>query len=397
MDPSQKESPFSPGRPVAPELFTAREEEINFIRRKLGQAAFGRNENVFVLGDRGMGKSSLASLVHQIAAKEYGFYGVHCHLGGVKDIPEFVRVVFQEMVTAATDESVFVSMKNLFEKYIRSVSLFGISVEFTDNKGDLEGLAYSFLPAITTVYESIRERHKGILLILDDLNGISAHPQFAHFIKSFVDGLATSGKKIPLVLLLAGLPERRAEMVAVQPSVARIFDLIDLSPLRKRESENFFRKAFTSKEISIEGGETVLSLMAGGYPMLMHELGDAVFWENSDQIIDAKDILDGWNRAIVTIGTKYLDPGILDSIKSEKYRSILTTISTLESSSFTKKDIVARLNSDEQRVLGNFLTKSKKGGLLKSTRVSGEYVFANLLYRSYIRMRFSSPTPDEKA
>jgi DNA replication protein DnaC len=67
---STKESPFSPGRPVQPEYFVARIREIQRLERAIKQTVSGRKENIFIAGQRGVGKSSLAGFIRFIAEKE---------------------------------------------------------------------------------------------------------------------------------------------------------------------------------------------------------------------------------------------------------------------------------------------------------------------------------------
>lgn len=85
-----KESPFSPGRPVQPEYFVARIAEIQRLERAIRQTLAGRNENIFITGERGIGKSSLARFVRYVAEKEYNLVGTHCCLGGIANLQEMM-------------------------------------------------------------------------------------------------------------------------------------------------------------------------------------------------------------------------------------------------------------------------------------------------------------------
>ncbi len=60
----EKQSPFMPGSPVTPELFVGRVEELSRLERHVRQA-FGqqRVECAFIMGERGIGKSSAAQML----------------------------------------------------------------------------------------------------------------------------------------------------------------------------------------------------------------------------------------------------------------------------------------------------------------------------------------------
>jgi len=220
MNNIEKESPFAPGKPVPIEYFVGRINEINRLQRAIHQTSGGRNENISITGERGIGKSSLASFARFLAIKNYDFLGVHCSLGGIRDLEGMIRIVFQRLFQEASEKSIRVRLKELLGKFIKGVDLFGISVEFTSDHAQLRTLVENFLPFLREIYYNIREQKRGILIILDDLNGITAQSDFAHFLKSFVDEIAVSQEPIPILLILVGIEDRREDLIKFQPSTS---------------------------------------------------------------------------------------------------------------------------------------------------------------------------------
>ncbi len=389
VDIKTKESPFTPGRPVPVEYFVARHKEIERLERAIRQAASGRNENIFITGERGIGKSSLASFARYLAEKDYSFVGAHCPLGSARSLEDVTRTVFQSFMEGCVEKTVFDKLRGIFQKYIKDVTLFGVGVEFTDDKSDLRGLVDNFLPALRKIYdETQRDGKKGLLLILDDLNGITDVPEFSRFLKSFVDGLATSHRPLPLLLVLVGIPDRREDLMKHQPSVARIFDVVDLPVMNEDESGDFFTKTFGKKSVTLD--EEALSLMvrmSGGYPMLMHEVGDAVFWQDTDNQVDITDARQGIFEAARNVGKKYIGAQVATVLRNEIYRSILLRMGqkTPIGVSFTRRELLKEKASDkEYKNLDNFLNKVKKLGIMKAGDAHGECRFVNPLYHLYI-------------
>lgn len=384
-----KESPFYPGKPVPIEYFIARISEIERLERSIKQTLSGRNENIFIMGERGIGKSSLAGFIRYIAEKQYDFIGTHCFLGGVKDLNEMIRLIFQRLFQEVKEKTIFEKLKNIFGDYIKEVTLFGMGVEFTQDPSKLRTILDNFLPTIRKINETIKDNKKGIILILDDLNGISKVPEFANFLKSFVDELATSRNPLPLMIIFVGIPEIKENMIRCQSSVARIFNITDLLPMDKSESRKFFLNNFNKVGISVS--EDALSYMvnfSGGFPMLMHELGDAIFWLDKDNHIDIDDAIGGLIEAANIIGKKYLDPQVYQVLKSETYSSILIKIGKLTlGKRFQRKNILENASKKESKTFDNFLFKLKTLGIINKTENRGEYKFANMLYHLYIRLR----------
>lgn len=200
--------------------------------------------------------------------------------------------------------------------------------------------------------------------------------------------MATSNSSLPLLLILVGIPERREDLIEHQPSVARIFDIVDLVPMNKDESNDFFKKMFGKLNISID--HSAMSLMirlSGGFPMLMHEVGDAIFWTDTDGHIDENDARGGLLEAAENVGKKYLDPQVYKAIGSETYRSILRKIGRLPlGTKFQRKEILAKMTDEERRTFDNFLQRIKKLGIISETEIRGEYRFVNQPYHLYVML-----------
>lgn len=361
-------------------------QEIERILRSVKQVAAGKQENIFLTGERGIGKSSLAAFVRYLAEKEHAFLGVHVYMGAVNTVEEFVRKTFERLLQESIDKPIFEKIKTFFGNHIKQVGLFGLSVKFEIDPDDLKNAVNNFLPALDRLYDKIRDDKKGVLLILDDINGITASPEFAHFLKSMVDEIATRQKTLPLLLLLAGVPERRDEMIKNQESIGRIFDVIEIKPFSREETDEFYQKAFSAEEVTVDKEAlTALYQYSGGLPMLLHEVGDAVFWADSDNRITKNDALSGIIEAANIVGKKYLDRQVYRAIRSDRYRSILQKIVKPDlTMRFVRKDIAKRLTDDEKRVLDKFLGRMKDLGVVRSGEHAGEYIFANNLFRLYM-------------
>lgn len=379
-------SPFTPGSPAPIEIFVGRAQQIEELTRYINQTLSGKQENVFLIGDRRIGKSSVASFIRYFAEKNKDMLGVHVFLGSVTDLSDVVRHVFEEILKKSKGESWFGNIRKLFGTYIKEVGLLGISISFKPPRDDLQELTERFPEALASILNEIQEQKKGLFIALDDINGLAKEVEFANWYKSFVDKVATHYKEFRVFIMLIGLPEVWDTLLSQQPSLTRVFRVVEIERLSDEEVSEFFARAFGKANLKVEE-EAMKSMVtySGGLPIIMHEIGDAAFWNDEDGTIDTEDAFSAVVTAAERIGRKYLDPKVYRTIRSEKYMSILRKSALPTSRSFTKREIESKLTESEKKVLNNFLTKMKELGIIEQDleKERGAYRFVNSIYPVY--------------
>jgi hypothetical protein len=383
-------SPFYPGQPVPVELFVGRQEEISRITRAAGQVELGKPQAIFLTGEYGIGKSSLAGFMRYYTEKENHLFGIHVLLGGATTIEDVaVKTVEAVVKTPAYEPTLTEKARNILSKYVGKQELFGVDINLTALKADGPNISSGYLPFIGQLLERLKPNGiKGIMLILDEINGITGNPKFAHFIKGIVDENALSSNPLPLMLVLCGVEERRREMIQHHQPIERIFDIVEINPMTEPEMKDFFNKAFQSQGMSvIEEAMSLLCHYSAGFPKIMHIVGDETFWKNEDSIIDKDDASNGIILAAANIGKKFVDQQVLGALRSEDYHSILKKLSKLPFDlSFQKTKLEEELSEKEKKKFNNFLQRMKKLKVLRSGEVKGEYVFNSRLVRLYISL-----------
>ncbi len=384
---SKEYSPFTPGVPVPIDFFVGRNQELTTLVDKAKASSSGKLQLAFVYGERGIGKSSLCRMTRVIAESQADILGVHVFLGGVVSLPEMARRIFEKFLNESINRPWYEQIRSFLGKHVREVGLFGVNIEFDADKKELNQLVNGFSTALRTLVQQLKDK-KGLLIILDDSNGLANLKDFANWLKSLIDEISTSDQPLPLFLVLAGLPERRLQLFQSQPSLMRVFDPIEIKKLSEEETKNFYRQSFSKVGISIKEEElATLWQYSGGYPVLAHEIGDAVFKIDMDNNIDKDDAVRGIVKAAHVIGQKYIEPQVYDAIRSQKYHSILRKLARDPfESQFRKKEIAKDLNESEKKVFDNFLQRMKKLGILKEDKEagSGAYQFTSDLHYLFI-------------
>ena len=381
-------SPFSPGQPVPIEFFVGRLPEIERLRGMVDASTRGRFKIGFVSGERGIGKSSLAAFARRSVEGDFDVAGCHVFLGGVQDHREMLRRTFDRILNESVDKPWHRQLMDLFGDRVSKVGLFGVTLELNLDERDMLAVERDFAASMGRLLESLGEHRKALFLILDDINGLAGSEGFANWLKSTVDEIATSGGELRLCILVVGLEERRRELVENQPSLARVFELIDIAPWSDDEVRQFYSASFGARgaEVSEEGLE-MLVRSTGGLPVLAHEIGDAVWRTAKGPDIANSDILPGIFMAADVIGRKLLDPQVFSAIRSERYHSIFGKMADLPGTRFLRAQLREFLTDEEAKSLDNFLRRmTALGALERDPETRGAYRFPNLLHALYFSM-----------
>lgn len=364
---TKSESPFYPGQPVPIEFFVGRSAQIQRITtRGVRQVSEGKAVALYIQGEYGIGKSSIAGFAQWLAEKEYGLHGVYTPLGGAQNLTDVATAVLEASLrSGAFDPKRSEKIRNWLGKYLGKQELslfkFGLTLNLEALRQDAPKLSIPFgmLDFLSEAKERLTDTGvRGIFLVLDEINGIATNPQFAHFIKGLVDTNAMSREPLPLLLMLCGVEERRRQMIQNRQPIDRIFDIIEIEPMDKKEMEEFFKKAFDSVQIFVEpkAMETLIRYSAG-FPKIMHIVGDTAYWIDRDNIINKNDasqavelltfrnpmdmnspriplIFEGKERggryplspetsvAAEDVGKKYVDQQVYGALRSADYHSI---------------------------------------------------------------------------
>ena len=389
MAQNELNSPFVPGHAVPPHMFTGRIKELKFLYRNLRQS-FKKPQPRYILikGDRGSGKSSLALYVKEFATGEFQSLSVYTNIGGVKTTDDVILRIIESIGREGNKIS---TLKDKIFEFLGEgtfkMNLFGFltfNKEVAKKRFNVQNITH-FIQKFVLEVLSKKDRH-GLLLILDDINGVSKEAQFAGFLKSLVDTIAVETPHLPFMLIICATEEKWTEVIESHESVSRIFDHVELGPMKKDEVKEFYRKAFSLVNIQITNSSLELMYsMTQGYPALVQELGDAVFWVDEDGKITETDVMEGLREASERIGRKYFRH-VYETIKSERYRKILSILAKHKiKHTFTKNDLKQALKktnlSDSD--INNFIRRFKDLGILKSTGIRGQYQFSNIFLYIY--------------
>lgn len=388
---SKDRSPFYPGQPVPHEFFSGREPQVRQMERAIRQVAAGKPQALFLIGEYGIGKSSLAQAMRYVAESRHNLFAIHVLLGGAKNLNDLSERTLQAAIAGeAFQPRLTEKIRTALSRYVGKQALFGININFETIRADAPSVAGGYLPFLRALLERLQEEGtKGVMLVLDEINGITKNPDFAHFIKTLVDENALSRKPLPLLLVLCGVEERRLEMIGHHRPIDRIFELIRVEEMAEEDMRNFFQTSFASVGYSIDDiGLSTLCEFSRGYPKAMQILGDNTYWNDTDSKIDLIDVAEGINGAAREIGSRFIDHEVLSALTTREYKSLLRkTLASTAGMTFSKKMLERKLSLAEQNRLATFLRKLKLLRVIAPGEERGTYRFLDRLTLMYLLLK----------
>lgn len=237
-----RESPFQPGIPVSSDRFSGREKTIEKILRYVNPAIKGETQHFFLTGNRRMGKTSVTVFVKEFVNYKKGMIGVYVSNKDNDSIEILTKEIIQGLINELPSESRIKKIKKCFGNHVQSIEIKGTKVNFEIDDGLSRNFKNYFPDHILEIYNEFPpSMQNGILIIIDDINGLSKSREFADWYKKLADTLAVSNHyELPVYFLLADCPERFNALVVHEESFGSIFHFDFIDCLTDEEVIDFF-------------------------------------------------------------------------------------------------------------------------------------------------------------
>lgn len=380
------DSPFYAGIPVSPDNFIGREEVLENILKRIASINTNKQQHFFITGERGIGKTSLTNYIADIVEKEFEYFTIHIENNGVDSTEELLQNIIAKILEEAKKESISTRFKELIKDNVESVGAWKTQIKLSKQSSLLGDIKHTFIYTVQDLLGDIHNK-KGILIIIDDINGLSDNEEFPNWYKSMVDTIAVSSDlNLKIACILTGYTEKFAKLHKLNPSFSRIFYREDLDILKDEEVQKFYTKSF--KKIGVTINEDALDLMikyANGLPLIMQEIGLSLFYKlKISKCITLEKTIDALSDVRENIGKQLIYPYFEESEKRREYKSLLLKISQYKEFKFKKDDLEKIIFANEEKVLDDFLKLCIDLSMLKLE--NDEYIISNNILKTYFKL-----------
>lgn len=407
-----KFNPFRPGSIVTPAMFAGRGSEILCIEKYLFQTKNENPQHFMILGERGIGKSSLM-LVADYLAK--GVMNVE-----IDSLPEKLKflVINLELQQGTTPNDLikllakkFQSELNLKQElkakamnvwdFLSKWEIMGVKYNSTENQFDPIISSDELVTQMIEVIKKSVGELDGIAIFIDEADKAGSTANLGQILKHLSERITRSGCN-KIIFGLAGLPELITTLKESHESSTRIFHVLNLEPLSKEERIYVIDRALaeanakSNPQVTIEDkAKELIADLSEGYPHFIQQFGYSTFEADRDNHIDITDVLSGTfneNGALDQLGHKYFQEHFFEKVGTDDYRKVLIFMADFQDQWVSRSVIIDGLKGIlNSSTIDNALRALKsKNIILQSSANRGEYKLPTRSFAAWIKVKTAS-------
>ncbi len=287
MDPVT--NPFAPGAGTPPPELAGREEVREAVRIALERVRLGRpTKSVLMVGLRGVGKTVLLDRMRD-DAEAAGIHTVRLEAPEQRSLPALLAPELRQALLRMSRQE---RAKALAERGLRALAGFAkaLKVKFQDievgidlepepglaDNGDLE---HDLQALIEAVGEAAKSAGTALAIFIDELQYVE-EAQLAALITALH---RAAQRRLPIVLVGAGLPQLRGRMGRAKSYAERLFDFPEIGALDEEAARAALAKPAEAEGVAFEADslDAVLE-KTHRYPYFLQEWGKHA-WEAAPQ------------------------------------------------------------------------------------------------------------------
>jgi len=280
-------NPFAPGAGTPPPELAGRDEVREAVRIALERVRLGRpTKSVLMVGLRGVGKTVLLDRMRE-DAEAAGIHTVRVEAPEQRSLPALLAPELRQALLRMSRQG---RAKALAERGLRALAGFakalkvkfqdievGIDLEPEPGLADNGDLAHDLQALIEAVGEAARSAGTALAIFIDELQYVD-EDQLAALITALH---RAAQRRLPIVLVGAGLPQLRGRMGRAKSYAERLFDFPEIGPLDEEAARAALAKPAEAEGVAFEADalDAVLDT-THRYPYFLQEWGKHA-WETA--------------------------------------------------------------------------------------------------------------------
>ncbi|MEW5996990.1 MAG: ATP-binding protein [Candidatus Micrarchaeota archaeon] len=373
-------NPFRPGGIVEPEYFVGRSEEIARFGRYFRNTTEGNPHHLAVLGERGIGKTSLLRYLEWQIRKQKALV-VRVELDPATDSVDYlVSQILEEFKRSGTAYSLADKgargLRDFFQKYKVSVS-FGVArVEPKEREVETK---IEFRYRLEDIWKNVKGKIPAIVIMIDEAEQLENIRGSLQYLRNVF--LRLSESHCGYMLVLSGKTGLFKQIKELHSPLARFFTPITLEPLTAEEVRDAVQKPFLAAKRDLDG--RLIEKIIGdseGHPYVVQTIGYVLF-DNEKKRLSLSDY-ELLKPAIMKQLADQLFGGMLEETSPEEQKILMALAESRNP--LEVKEIAGRIGKRSTQIgtqlnrlsAQNCVRKIKRGEYAIFHKLFGEFVLA---------------------
>lgn len=347
-------------------MFVGRYQELVQIERSLFQAKHENPQHFLILGERGIGKSSLLLYVSSLASgkltgletEKFNFLIVNSDLGGCVNQLEIIQKIARCFRQTLNDhDKIKNSAKELWD-WITNWEVLGVKFSKENPDADPDLIASEFVDGLVTVFLRNPEMD-GVLILIDESDRPPEDANLGETLKMFSERLERRNCS-KVIFGMAGLPSVIGKLRASHDSSPRLFHTMNLKPLEISERKKVIEIGLELANEKNSDKTTIntralnyICELSEGYPNFVQQFSYSAFDNDHDNEITEEDVAGGAykeNGALDQLGDKYFNEMYHARISAESYRRVLDAMANHSDEWISRKTIIEESETSQTNV-----------------------------------------------
>ncbi len=305
-------NPYSPGAGMPPPVLAGREDVLDKVRIALGRVRAGRpTKSVMLIGLRGVGKTVLLLRMRDYAEAR-GLLSLQVEAPESRSLPAMLapglrRVLIQLARRSRTREASRRALRAL-AGFVGALKVkyhdieVGLDLDPEPGLADNGDLELDLQELVEAVGQACLSGDTGLIMIVDELQYV-AEEELAALVVALH---RTAQRRLPVMLLAAGLPQLRGRLGRAKSYAERLFDFPTVGPLPPEAAARAIAKPAAA--LGVEYADDAISLIfreSEGYPYFLQEWGRHV-WDTADHSrIDREVVVAATPATVATLDESF--------------------------------------------------------------------------------------------
>ena len=375
----KKENPFSAEHPVPPSKFAGRNKQIKDFEMFLDDTIGGNPKNIAVLGDWGIGKTSLLWKFKHIAESS-GCVGTIIQLDrSIISYPALLETIMHNLVSEAKHR------RGLSSKVIDALDTVSLTIKYggfgvgIKKEEDVTPSTIKFEEDLTKIYKQI---DTPFLIMLDNIEEIFRFKGSLFSLRNVFQMLQSIKGNIRCMLIIAGKESLFKDIISVSEPVARFFWAVDLKWFEEDETKEAVLMAL--KDTGVVFDDDVISIIhekSEGHPYFVQAISYVLYRNTSSDNVRMKDFTQNYKDVVNFLGFR-LFKSLFESVTKTE-QSILLGFLKNEKDVVSNKELKKITRMDNVNTFLKRLNEHPIPLVLKEER--GRYRLFHPLFKEYLK------------